>query len=339
MNKKLLCLALVALLCLPALFSCAKSDGTPAGMKSVTVDGDPFILYVPNEWSDNRDSGLSSAHYGLNVITTARYYAIEGDDISLDSFVNAHIAELEKKYSELSFTRKDAKLGKEAPAVRLEYDFEHEGSDKNGKKVTSTAKSISYFALNGTNVVMLSFYCQSSSFEQYADAFEQIRSVFVLRPMPELPAAVTDNKTPEGMKIASGDVEYRFYVPNSWVADLSDNLSFAYYPESGRPNVSVTSYSPDGSMSAETYFEASEEEYKKTIQGYEFIEKAERTVDGIKAISYTYKAVYGSTELRIMQTIFVRSDLVYSITYTARADSFDEHLDDLNKMLDSFRFR
>lgn len=339
MNKKLLCLALVALLCLPALFSCANSDGTPQGMKSVTVDGDPFILYVPEEWTDNRDSGLSSAHYGLNVIATARYYTPEDAITTVDAFVDAHVAELEKKHSDLSFSRKEAKLGKEALAVRLEYDFARESTDKNGQKVTTTAKSVSYFAINEGNVIMLSFYCQSSEFENYAESFEKIRSEFVLRPMPKLDAVSTDKNTPEGMKLASGDLEYRFYVPASWVADLSDDLSFAYYPESGRPNVSVTSYSPDRSMSAQTYFEACEAEYKKTIEGYEFIEKAERTVDGVNAVSFTYKAVYGSTELRITQTVFVRNDLVYSITYTAHADRYEEHLDDVGKILDSFRFR
>ena len=339
MKKRFFCALLVALLSFSIFTGCGNGDGTPRGMYSATVDGDPFILYVPDEWTDNRDSGLSSAHYGLNVIATARYYTPEDANFTLSSYVDAYVASLEENDPEISFSRKDAKLGKEASAIRLEYDFEHTGADKDGKDVVSTAKAIHYFALNEDKVVMLSFYCESKAFDEYAEVFEQIRSEFVLRPMPNAPEAVTDKKTPEGMKLASGDIEYKFYVPNAWVADLSDNLSLAYYPESSRPNVSVTSYSPNESMDAKKYFELCEEEYKKSIEGYKFITSSERTVDGKNAISYTYEATYGDVEIRIMQTVFVSNDLVYSITYTAHKDRFEEHIDDVNAMLDAFRFR
>ena len=331
MLKKLICVLLCAVILLPVLSGCANDDGTPDGMFSSTVGGEPFVLYVPDGWTDNCDSGISSARYGLNVIVSARYYTPEDANATVESYVDAYIEELKAEDGELEFTRKDSKLGKEKSAVRLEYDFDNgSGSD---------AKAVQYFAEHNGDMVMLSFYCESSDFEEYAEVFEQIRNEFVLCDKSEVNEAVTDKKTPEGMKLGSNEMQYKFYVPDSWVTNMSDGFSSAYYPESGKPNVSVTVYSPSEDIDAEKYFELCEEEYAKTISGYERIGCEEREVHDIPAFSYTYKAVYGSTELRLMQTVFVYNDLVYSITYTAHADRFDEHIDDVEQMLDQFRMR
>ena len=338
MTKKLICILLIALLCAPLLVSCSQDSDVPDGMFSATIDGEPFILYVPDGWTDNCDSGISSAYYGLNVIASARYYTPEDANETLEGCVEHHVESLKAKYESFSFTRKEAKLGKSEPAIRIEYDFARDAV-QNGSATTSTARAIQYFAMNGTDVVMLSFYCESSAFEEYAEAFEQIRAEFVMRERSIVNECVTDKNTPEGMKLASSDLEYRFYVPTTWVTNQSDAFSSAYYAESGRPNVSVTSYSLSEEMSAEKYFEFCAEEYEATLEGYEFISSSERTVHDRNAISYVYKAVYGGTEIRIMQTVFIYNDLAYSITYTAHADRFDAHIDDVNAMLDNFKLR
>ena len=331
MTKKLICVLLCAVICLPMLSGCGQDDGTPDGMFSSTIEGEPFILYVPDGWTDNCESGISSAYYGLNVIASARYYTPEDASATLETFVDAHIEDCSETYADFAYTRKEAKLGREKDAIRIEYDFDNgSGSD---------AKAIQYFAEHNGDMIMLSFYCESASFEEYAEVFEQIRNEFVLRDKTVINEVVTDKKTPEGMKLASGDLQYRFYVPNAWIANVSDGFSSAYYPESGKPNVSVTTYSPSEEMNVETYFELCEEEYKKTLSDYERLDSSECTVHDEEAICYTYKAVYGGVELKLMQVVFVYNDLFYSITYTAHADRFDAHIDDVEQMLGEFRFR
>ena len=142
------------------------------------------------------------------------------------------------------------------------------------------------------------------------------------------------------MKIASnGRIEYRLYVPTTWVCWSEDDVSDAYYPESGKPNVSVTSYSPDEAMTAEEYVAMCETEYAKSLKGYELLSKQERTVAERDAVVMTYRVTYGDTQMRLMQTVFVYNDLVYSITYTALEDRFDAHMDDVDLIIDSFTFR
>lgn len=338
MIKKLICVMLCALICLPLFSGCGNSDSTPDGMFNATIEGEPFILYVPNDWTDNRESGISSAYFGLNVIVSARYYALEGEGADLASFVEAYIEDCKAEQENFSFTQKEAKLDKKA-AIRVEYDLAQSSGDD--------AMIIKYFAEHNGDIVMLSFYCQRSAFEDYAEVFEQIRTEFVLCEKVLKNDEQTDKHTPEGMKLASGDIQYSFYVPHSWVTNLSDGFSSAYFDESGKPNVNVTVYSPSESVDVDGYFALCESDYKQTLSGYEFI-SSERVLvsdaskilkdeDGYNATSFTYKTVYGESEIRIMQTVFIYGDLVYSITYTAHADRFDAHLDDVKAMLVAFR--
>ena len=150
----------------------------------------------------------------------------------------------------------------------------------------------------------------------------------------------TDKKTPDGMKIASPDnMQYRLYVPTSWHCNSQSERSQAYYPESGKPNVTVTSYSPQNVMTAEEYFEECQKEYEKMLEGYSLISVEDKTVADRTAKSYVYSATASGREMRIMQTVLVYNDMVYSITYTAFAESFEAHLDDVYSMLDAFTFR
>ena len=352
MFKKILSCILIIIFALTCFAGCGKDDGIPDGMYSVTVSGEPFILYVPEGWTDNRDSGISSAYYSLSdaVMATARYYTPDmpegftlGDYVYDFMSVFANSSDNFKRLDEA-----DSTLGKNK-AIRYKYSFDRTTQSAGGD-VTANITAVQYFAQHGSDVVVLSLFCDTSKYnnETYIEMFEQIRTEFVFCDKKEVNDVVTDKKTPEGMKKASfKDCEYAFYVPMSWNCNMSDKMTEAYYPESGKPNVTVTSFSPDEQVTPEQYFDICEQTYQKDIPGYEKISEQPREVAGCKAVSYTYKAVYGSegrevfgqTEYRIMQTVFVYNDLIYSVTYTALADSFDAHLDDVAKMLDAFRFR
>lgn len=338
MIKKITACLLIAVMCVCCLCACGDKDDAPDGMYSVSLEGEPFILYVPGSWSDNRDSGISSAYYSINnaVTVSARYFTPDGE-VTLSDYVNA----AEESYAE-SFTdykraeRNEASLLGEKTAVMLKYTF-NKGSDN----ITVTQ----YYAEQGKGesriIIMLSIYYATAGYsEEYGEMFAQIVDEFRFRE----PAPVSDEKvdkdTPDGMKIASFDnAEYVFYVPKSWVCNSADKLTAAYYPESGRPNVSVISFAPESEMTAKEFFEASEEIYKTDIAGYERISESNIKLSGRDAVSYEYKAVYGSAEYRIRQTVAVYGSLIYSVTYTALADSYDAHIADVEAMISAFRFR
>ena len=331
--KRIAIMILAALLCVGMMVSCAEEEA-PDGMHSVSLESEPFILYVPKAWTDNSDSGISGAFFSpLDKITvSARYDALEDVDVTLEEYVQGCIEGYTVSLEDYNTESMENTVLCGEDAVRLEYSF----IERDTKFI-----SLQMITRSGDNMILLSFYCPEKVYENYLEQFEEIIDVFVIRPLPEIEGDdVSDKKTPEGMKIASGDdLEYRFYVPKSWVCDSESGKSEAYYDAEGRPNVTVTSHSPDDEMTVEEYFEACEEEFEDRLEGYELIDEEERKVDGRHAVSYTYDLSADGVTFRIMQTVITRDGLIYSITYTARDGDFEAHLEDVEDMLDAFDFR
>ena len=341
MIKKIFALLLCAVMLLPIVSACDSNGDIPDGMYSVTLDGEPFILYVPEQWTDNRDSGISSAYYSMNnrILVSARYYPSDPEAELTDHVkaIAAQNAEILSGYAaDEENSIKDATLDS-ADAVKYEYTYDYGANDEAKTDV------VQYYALHGEDIVVLSMYVADGyEEEEIFEAFKQIHDEFKLCDKADTADEVFDEDTPDGMKIASDeDVQYICYVPKTWVTNIDDRLTYAYYPESGNPNITVTSFSPSTTTTAEQYFIDCEIEYKKNISGYERVgdEPEAITVAERNALSYQYKAVYGGSEYKIMQTVLIYNDLAYSITYTARAEAFDAHLEDVKAILNAFRFR
>ena len=336
MIKKLLAIFLALMFCLCAV-GCSENDpDAPEGMKSATVDGEPFVLYVPNAWTINTASGISSAVYATvdGISVSARYYT-PAEPLTKDAYLDICLASVSAQYADVGYELTENKLaatlgGKDA--LKISYEFDLGDTRMSCSQIT---------AEHNGDLISLYFYCPKAELENRAEAFEEIRGAFVLRDKGAAPEDVVTKDTPEGMKLASDkSIEYRLFVPKSWVCDPESGMSDAYYPESGKPNVSVTSFVPDTSMSVKDYFLLCEEDYKKELPEYSReAEPTERTVGGRAAYSYTYTVRADGADIKIMQTLLAYDSCFYTITYTARAEDFEEHMNDVNAILDAFKFR
>lgn len=331
MYKRIIALLTVIVIAFCAV-GCSKSDA-PEGMHLVSLEGEPFKLYAPQAWTSNTVSGISGAFFAGtdNIAVSARYFSV--GDVGLEDYVRSSIAAYSTTHDgfELDGELTAAVLGG-ADAKEINFVADYEGKAFRFRQL---------FAKHNGDIILLSFRCPADLFETYNGQFGEMIDVFKLCAKGEVKNDyVTDKKTPDGMKIASGDaLEYRFYVPETWICDTENGVSQAYVDESGRPNVSVTAYIPDDTVTPQQYFEECERSYKDSLNGYEFIGKSEREVGGRKAVSYTYSAIYGGVKFNMMQTVFVYLDRVYSITYTSPADTFESHMEDVTAILDAFRFR
>lgn len=331
MYKKIIALVVVLVICIGAV-GCSNSD-VPEGMHLVSLEGEPFKLYAPQAWTNNTVSGISGAFFAGtdNIAVSARYFSV--GDVSVEDYVRSCIPVYSETHKDFEFDGEltAAVLGG-ADAKEITFTADHEGKEFRFRQL---------FAKYNGDIILLSFRCPAEQFDTYNPEFNQMIDEFKLCAKGEVKNDyVTDKKTPEGMKIASGDaLEYRFYIPESWICDTQSGVSQAYVDESGKPNVTVTAYIPDDTMTPSQYFEECERSYKESLNGYKFIGEEERTVGGRRAVSYTYSVTYGDVEFTIMQTVFVYLERVYSITYTSPTDTFDSHMQDVEYMLDAFRFR
>ncbi len=334
MLKKLIALSLALLMLLCAV-SCSKENSdVPEDMKSATLAGEPFMLFVPISWSVNVGSGVSGAFVSPNekIMVTARYYTPEDPEMTVSDYITLCADGYKSKQDFELIERIAAVLGGK-DAEKITYT------------VTDNGRSMTCFqitALHKGDMVSLHGYCPTDIWDIRQEEFSKIVSEFRLcdktDPQGEV---VTDKNTPDGWEIASADhIEYRFYVPNTWICDAESGISEAYYPESGKSNVTVTSYTPSVSISVQEYFEACEEEYRTTLPNYERIDgPIERSVGGRTAYTYTYRSVTDGVEFCVMQTLFAYNEMIYSFTYTALADNYDMHIEDVEAMLDAFSFR
>ena len=339
--KKIASLLLALMITCALLVSCG-SDA-PSGMKSVTVSGEPFVLYVPEGFSDNTASGISSAYYKSidnDLIVSARYFTPADSEMTIDEYM-AFCAD--SYAASLNGFEMTAEVGGDIlygiDARRLEYKMQEDG-----KEYFVTQYSVKH----GGDFVSLNIYTTGIGMEVYAEYIALIVENFTLCDKTEAKAEpFVDKKTPEGMQIASSDiVEYRFYVPLSWVCDAKSGVSEAYYPESGKTNVTVTSYSPSAEergMTLDAYVDACVEEYKTTISGFgETVAVTDGLVVAEKsAKALEFSAEYDGVSYKLRQVFFYAPelDLFYTFTYTATEENFPLHLSDLEAMISAFCFR
>ena len=192
----------------------------------------------------------------------------------------------------------------------------------------------------------MSIFCNEKKYDEYKPDFDAIVKCFAFRDKTAVADGVVDEDTPAGMKRVSFDgCEYLFYAPTSWKCNMTDKLTEAYFSESDKSNITVTSFAPDDPMTAEEYVESCKITYAKELAGYSYISVSDARIDDrgendyIPAKKYSYSVASSGKQYKIMQTVFVYNNMVYSITYTSAVENFDSHISDVNSMLLAFRFR
>ncbi|MBE6667695.1 MAG: hypothetical protein E7607_05255 [Ruminococcaceae bacterium] len=340
MLKKIIACLLILSLAVCAV-SCGKkndeSSDAPEGMKSATVDGEPFELFVPMSWLGNTLSGISSATYpytqGISV--SARYISTADD---LDTYLRKFHDDLEGQKGYMPIEKNaDTLLGNE-PAKRSTYSYV-----KGEESLRITYISVK----RGDDIISLSFFCPASEYDNRTEDFEKIRTNFRFKEKTFADGEVIiDEDTPAGMKLASNpEIEYKFYVPTTWACSPNSGASDAYFPESEKTNVVVTSYIPPntGRVSVEDYFKDCERQYIANFEEYTLISESpeirKNPIEDMNMYCYTFTVKAGGETVRIMQAVFAFNQSFYTVTYTARNEAkFNEHLEDFYKILDNFCF-
>ena len=146
---------------------------------------------------------------------------------------------------------------------------------------------------------------------------------------------------PNGMQTASNEYsDYHLYVPENWTVETSTGVITAKYSDSIMANISMMALS----LSSETttidaYWSSFKETFEQTIVDWQEEASEDMLLDGHAAKKYVYTGKVASIEAKYMQVLCIRKGAVYIFTYTASPDKFDDYLNDINKMLDTFTFK
>ncbi len=151
-----------------------------------------------------------------------------------------------------------------------------------------------------------------------------------------------EGEAPMGFKEISNDgVSYNLYVPDEWISDISTGVTAAYYSNVDPSNISMIAFdlTANDTPTVEGYWEKYEPSLKTLFTDFEYVGEPDKTtLDGVEATVYTYTGTMTDVQYKIMQVVAIRNAQVYIFTYTASADKYDSHFEDVWAILGYFDF-
>ncbi len=341
--SRLLTLLLLTALLLLSLAACGNSgeDELPENMQYATVDGAYYRLFVPTDWNLMTGMGISGAY-----ASTQNYAAVFVRDYDNSDALTSEEYAKSVRMPDITAVYSDNQLGAIAcsntvlagqAACLLEYTGTRD-------LVTYHAREI-VCAYEG-RVLVLTYITQMDLFDGYLSVYDSVTANFKFSDQPyvaDTPVNTVNTAAPapDGMILASNDdVAYRFYVPDTWTLNTALPTSSAYVSETDRSNVGVTVYMPEvDQMTAEEYWAQCEAEYITVMNDYTLLSTASGTLDGRPANTYIYSADIGGTTYRFAQTVATYRGMVYTVTYTALDEMFDNHMAAYEQIIAAFDFR
>ena len=159
----------------------------------------------------------------------------------------------------------------------------------------------------------------------------------------------TDTGVPDGMKLLENDKNtYKLFVPEDWTVNASDGVSGAYAND--RSNVSLmimTASSEYQSLESfcQKYYKDMEATFKNVSEREEYTEN--QKFGQLPALKYVFtigaeaskdENAENAVQYKYMQIFALDqgSNQVYIFTYTATADNYSKHLDEVNRITSEF---
>ena len=133
--------------------------------------------------------------------------------------------------------------------------------------------------------------------------------------------------------------DYSLEVPASWMIDDQDMPRYIVFARREfnsdfADNLNVIR-EEDVQMSAREYYQANLNLLQEFMADFELIEEDESELDGQKAYEMIY---HGQEDLKFHQLLTVYEEGGYVLTFTSTEEDFQNHIDLLERMLESFTF-
>lgn len=357
MLKKTVRLVAVLLLTvtLIASFASCKQSDIPDGYQLVACEGDKFRLYVPTQgWMPNTTGGVTSAFFSrVENTSVSVYVADDAGEMTVEEYWEYCNEKYSAELDSYVFSGKYEKcvLGGQA-ARKYVFSANNYFLDADNTWEKKPYKFMQVMARYDGDMYI---FVYSSPEEYYDSHIEEVEGnsdgvgiipyfVFADAYVSEDGKKYSDKvDVPEGMKLISTDERaYRFFVPDEWKVNNRADISAAYYSDIDKSNVSVQLYIcgiGDSVQSVETYFERCMNSYDTLFPQHELLKEDDIKMSDIDAKRYVLSVTSGGVEYKILQAIVKKGDAIYCLTYTATSDNYDDHISDVEKMIDAFEIR
>lgn len=152
--------------------------------------------------------------------------------------------------------------------------------------------------------------------------------------------ACASGDAPEGMQVASSDkAAYLLYVPTTWSLGVTSEYASAYYSSEDPSNVSVFFFPIDDNKDIAEYWEGYAKEYKETFPTMNVEETSNTLLGERAALKCVFTATVAGTDYKFTQYMAKYGGMIYTLTYTAPADKYDLHTQEVEKIASVFKFR
>lgn len=346
-TTRILALVVLCIVILATFVACS-GDGAPDGYQLVACEGDQFRLYVPTQWTPNTANGVTGAFYSTGQnISVSVHVADDAGEMSVEEYWGKCRADYEKTMDSFNLVSESNSKLDQQPAKKYVYTASVRVA---GDKATAY-KFMQVMAKYKGEMYILLFTCPADQYDERVKELEgdgtdlgiidyfRFAEAYVAEDSKEISDKVTP---PEGMKLASTEkVPYRFYVPATWKINQRTESGAAYYSDTDSSNVQVQMYmmGDDSPATVADYFAYCEEKYKELFESYTLESTTDIKMDSVAAKQYIYTVVDGGVTYKQLQAIVKKGEVYYTLTYTATAEKFDSHLDDVKKMIEKFDIR
>ncbi|MBO5305739.1 MAG: hypothetical protein J6B12_03140 [Clostridia bacterium] len=334
--KKIVAILLLLVMMLGAVSCGGDKVETPKGFQLASVDSAPFYLYVPNTWTSNASSGISSAYCATanGSVLVSAFAQKDERDIALELYTAKTLESFQRTLEGFEMTSKleSAILGSYAA-----YSFDYKTTADNKEMHFRT-----YVSDYAEGFAVLTYSADATSFETYEADFAEIVAKFTFKVENEEPVKDREpiKEVIDGWQLASSTkYEYSLYVPKSWTVDKSSEIPTAYRSlgDGDNSNVTLMSYVLTEPMTAGQYWEKAQAEL---IYDYTVISTDENaTLGGLSAFAVEYETGLVGMMYHVKQVFCATSNMVYVFTFTSDENYYSQHLSAVNEMLNMFTFK
>lgn len=157
-------------------------------------------------------------------------------------------------------------------------------------------------------------------------------------------AKTEESEVPKGMKLFSNEyVDYTAYIPESWIVNEPTATPYAYAGSQDASSINIVAQSLSNEQieaGLGAYWESYSESFKQNMPDFESVSEVTEgfLLDKTEASQYIYKGTVSGEKYQFQQTICMHGGYGYIITYTSTPELFNEHIEEVEQVINTFKF-